>query len=512
MANNYTYPRVNISTTTLKHSSVAPETADTTILFAPILAKKGVVNKIVKIHSLEEFTNTFGLETERGMLRTSINIANWLTAGGTVYAYRMATDSSSKAILKNAESSETAEATVKEVGSYANNFVLDINIIHSSVDEITGKTCSTVLCVLKDGTSRIESFRTVLTIGSKTPTAVSSEYIESIKVDSISENESSAKKIVLDKRTLGSDGYTSLETALNSFYGESGKCSEVLADKLVTPVDVIMDAGYSLDIKKDIAKFVSRHDADGNYRDIVPDVLRDDIRVFLDTYVADSEDSDVDVCSATTDTGSAIEGIAKDSNVFVYGQSSLVENTIGSDSSDIECGASYFLSQLVPSIDLQYGIQYAAAGRRRAALSGLKELHPELTPADKEDYFENQVNYIERDSRGYYFMTQRTFEKQSVDSYTGLSFINNSRVLCRMVHDLTELGRDYLYEFNDSITLSNMSSVLNKYVTEWISNRTLSYGTVVVSKSSYSDEAVNVQLNIKFQGTIEVISIDIIVE
>jgi hypothetical protein len=81
-----------------------------------------------------------------------------------------------------------------------------------------------------------------------------------------------------------------------------------------------------------------------------------------------------------------------------------------------------------------------------------------------------------------------------------------------MVHELERLGRDYLFEFNDSLTLTNMSSVLNKYVSTWIANRTLSYGNVVVSRNEFSDEAVDVKLNIKFTGTIEVISIDITIE
>ena len=57
-----------------------------------------------------------------------------------------------------------------------------------------------------------------------------------------------------------------------------------------------------------------------------------------------------------------------------------------------------------------------------------------------------------------------------------------------------------------------MSNVLNKYITNWVANRTLSSGVVTVSKNPYSDEAVDVEVTIKFNGTIEVISVNITIE
>ena len=109
-------------------------------------------------------------------------------------------------------------------------------------------------------------------------------------------------------------------------------------------------------------------------------------------------------------------------------------------------------------------------------------------------------------------MSQRTFDGSTDDNYTALSFLNNRMTLVRIIHELKALGRDYLFEFNDSVTLANLSSVLNKYLTNWIANRALSYGNVVVSHDPYSEEAVDVQLNVKFTGSIEVISVDIIIE
>jgi hypothetical protein len=105
-------------------------------------------------------------------------------------------------------------------------------------------------------------------------------------------------------------------------------------------------------------------------------------------------------------------------------------------------------------------------------------------------------------------MSQLTSEPEN----TALRFINNARVTNKMIRDLENIGREYLFEFNDSTTLSNMRAALNRYVTEWVQNRTLSFADVVVESDEFLEEKVNVTLTIRFTGTIEVISIDITIE
>ena len=134
------------------------------------------------------------------------------------------------------------------------------------------------------------------------------------------------------------------------------------------------------------------------------------------------------------------------------------------------------------------------------------------TPNIKNANFLDRINYVERDANGYKFMSQRTYDGSDETEYTALSFLNNSRALAKMVKELEKVGREYLFEFNDATTLANMRNALNRYMSEWVSNRTLNFAEVDVAASEYSDEAVDVTLNIRFTGTIEVISIDIIIE
>jgi hypothetical protein len=85
-------------------------------------------------------------------------------------------------------------------------------------------------------------------------------------------------------------------------------------------------------------------------------------------------------------------------------------------------------------------------------------------------------------------------------------------VLERMKKDLERIGRTYLHEFNDAVTIANMTTALNKYVNNWISNRTLSLGIVEVVQNEVSENALDINLNIRFTNTIEVINVSIVIE
>jgi hypothetical protein len=81
-----------------------------------------------------------------------------------------------------------------------------------------------------------------------------------------------------------------------------------------------------------------------------------------------------------------------------------------------------------------------------------------------------------------------------------------------MKKDLETIGRSYLHEFNDAVTIANMTTALNKYVANWISNRTLSMGVVEVVQDEVSENALDINLNIRFTNTIEVINVSIVIE
>lgn len=264
-----------------------------------------------------------------------------------------------------------------------------------------------------------------------------------------------------------------------------------------------MDAGYDLATKQAMANALADTTSG------TP--IRDDVFLILDRYNIGNDRTD------TTPTELSIDKIETapfkgNSNIAVYNQYFTIYDNTFNQGNAIYVGPSYFLSQLIPYNDEIYGVQAACAGLRRGILNNVVSINKNPMPDDKEEYFTKHYNYVEKSSREYAFMSQRVFDNTDASQYTALSFINNARVLQKMKKDIERIGRQYLFEFNDSVTLGQLSTVLNRYVTEWISNRTLASGVVTVEASPYSDEAVLVTLSIKFNGTIEVITVDITIE
>lgn len=338
-----------------------------------------------------------------------------------------------------------------------------------------------------------------------------SEYIDinSSAIDSIF-NDTQNQQYILEDGLSTIKTYSQTLEAIEEFW--EVECSDrtmtdrrerYLVNRLETPIDIIFDAGYPLSIKKAMVTFVRNDLKTSKRTDIVcildDYILNDKLRLNTPTesLVCARSDSDVALWKAT--------------NIAVYEQYfSVLDETFTSQ--HIHVTPSYFLSKLISYNDLTYGIQYPTAGLRRGILEDAVYVNDNPSPDQKETWFQARVNYVEKSSREYAFMSQRTFDGSTDFDYTALSFLNNERVLERMKKDLEVLGRSYLHEFNDAITIANMTAALNKYVSGWISNRTLSLGVVEVAPNSDSENALDINLNIRFTNTIEVISVSIVIE
>ena len=299
-----------------------------------------------------------------------------------------------------------------------------------------------------------------------------------------------------------------VDTLTRKFYGKVNDSGEidvnddgvysVLANKLETPIDIILDAGYSEATKKTISAYTDASK--------VNEKTRSDIIAIFDTWTAEVKNG---VYSGGTPTEVSPGCIAEGTNRAVYQQYIIVDDPVASN---VCVTSTYALAKLIPANDIRYGVQWPTAGLTRGVISNVKNLNKNPSPSQKNAFFLQRINYIERDINGCKFMSQRTFDGSDETEYTALSFLNNARCLAKMVKELEKLGREYLFEFNDTTTLENMRAALNRYIGNWLTNRTLNYASITVEPSPYSDEAVDVTLNIRFTGTIEVISVDIIIE
>jgi hypothetical protein len=576
MVINKIYPHVNVTTTALIRNAVEAVDTGATTLFVPFLAKKGLANKAQKILNLGQFVAEYGEPDYEFQGRSILNAYNWLNAGGSVYALRLAGSDAVTATGVYGTSSNTLTLTAKHPGTYYSdisvNFratvyssstdYLDVTILVSgnrvaqyfkrsaenlvstleaseffstatfagsmnfaalhaaalgagstgiTVDldggtdgsaefdtlvkqlfdlyNASGTSSSTNVSTMVPGPSTTVSITVGSTSGLRNGVSVKASNGTSFIVGAVSSVTNTTFVITVASKSGSATAVTSwtiLEVSKLAVSEEGNSLGyEAIGNKLEFPIDLILDAGFSEITKQAIATFTA--ESTGDRGDIA--VIFDQVEFYSNSIF-----------------GAAAEVTTTSVNHAVYTQKLVVNDVLAGK--DIYVSPTYFLASLIPVNDRIYGIQWPTAGLNRGVLTGVKSIDVNPTEEQKQAFFEEGINYIEKDSRGFKFMSQRTRE----DDETALRFLNNIRVVNRMVRDLENLGRDYLFEFNDSATLTNLRNALNRYVNEWIQNRTLSLGTVDVQKNATSDERVDVTLNIRFTGTIEIISIDIVIE
>lgn len=270
-----------------------------------------------------------------------------------------------------------------------------------------------------------------------------------------------------------------------------------LGDKLSVKCDLILDAGYKAATKQAIAEKIAS--LDDNKR------VRDDLIFISDMYELDYKNN---VIPKPSDGLDGHDGTYEARCLAVYDQYGTTED-IYSENSGVEVYVTptYFLAGLIPYNDAHYGIGYPTAGKRRGVIEDALSINHNPTTAEKNEYYEQRINYIEKDSRSIQFMSQSTWTEEN----TALQYLNNSRVVNKIVTDIEALGRDYLFEYNDTTTLNNLKNAITKYMNNWVLSRTLSKCIVSVEPGE-DDKTVAVRLDIAFTGIIEVISIEINIE
>lgn len=531
---NYTYPRVETKVNALLHSSSVPEPDDTTVLFMPLITTFGPTKTVKRIHSLSEFISIYGsLDFDKNGI-SALTTYNWLTNGGTIYAYRLDNTGETQNVgLENNDefiiTNQYAALKKGDITIFSAKYPgVAYNTLEVVIRFITPTTFSININIKDPATGKIKTVESFPMLNEENykKAIIASEYISCLNIldTDLTEDKKvkgytitySAKSVNTSDLTLQFEeaaGEKDQITALKEFWGvnyktvngvetvefkqdEDSECYAALSNELETPIDLIMDCAYPLDIKKAMMNFITSTEESGS--------VRNDIYGYFDGINLWTEEGKPSKLEIIDEYQESDFKDFNDYHYFInYGYYTISDNIFADQ--DIYVGLNYFYSSMIPYSDALYGIQYPLAGHRRGVLVGCKNMSKNPTPAEKQKLFDARLNYVEKTAREYVIMTQRTHDGSTFEAYTALSFINNVRVLERMKKDLNILGRNYLHEFNDSMTLSQMSNVLNKYVGEWISNKTLEYGVVTVEKNLYSDEAVNVDLAIKFKGTIEVI-------
>lgn len=441
------------------------------------------------------------------------------TNGSEITSAKKATYSASYSV--NGGKTVSLSADAKYYGTYYNDISVEFSsdgVEQNSKTLVYSMYFDVVVYLTQKGVKKAVEKYTNVEFSRLYTISENSDYIENIvlsvngaEVTDIDSTNSAYlsdfKDVELTKSDSALDGTLDIESILVS------SLTDILKKPLETPFDVMIDCGYSKQVKLDLIKLFCNTSTDIN------DVVRNDAFLYLTPYrIANAGRTKPTAFEAKLaelrPANSRIDGVECDlSNMMVIDQYEKIQDIYSEESGkEVFIPSDSFFADLVPANDANNGVQWPTAGLTRGVVKGALWINTLPTAAEKQEHYDDNFNYIEKDDRGVFIMTQLT---GTVDD-TSLKFVNNERSLLKIKRQLTLIGRQYLHEFNDRLTKTNLLNALNTYLSDWIQNRTLSYGAVTLTDSSedetLTDEEIEIGLYVKFTGTIEVISVNITVE
>lgn len=502
----YSYPHVQITTRALPRRVPTPVESTATTLFAPFTCSKGPENQLIDIDSIAELRYTFGdLDYTKPGQRQYLNMRQWILGGGRVKACRLVADDAEYASVGTG-----ATIAGYDVRIQAKHKGISYNGLTVSITKNTNNLFS--IKIISETKEVLEQRRN-LTLDKLHMIPNTSEYIGEIELTANPKVLSEGDLIFAD----GSDGTDLLETAFDTTVDHTSesvppdlkeKISKILENKLETPVDTFIDAGYNANTKKMFLELFSSEKSN----ELDKKVTRPDVYSYYTKYAIANVSKREQEIAITENLKEFVE--TDTANTYDLTNTALINHIIKTSLDDKEIFVTplYFIARLLPYNDMIYGRQYPTAGQTRGVINGALWINELPTSFEKNENYTNSINYIEKDSHGVYIMTQLTGTSED----TALKFTNNARSLLKIKRDLMLIGRRYLHEFNDRITKTNLQNTLDSYMASWIQNRALEFADIHIydynDNPALANEEVMIAVELKFKHTIEVISFEITVE
>lgn len=262
----------------------------------------------------------------------------------------------------------------------------------------------------------------------------------------------------------------------------SGSDYPEIFDKKQYPIDVILDANFDLTIKNSINDFVNQ---------------RGDCIAVLDTGECQSPEETI--------VWRQNNIVYEDYFTSLWSQALKLYDTF--TASDIVVTPTYFLASKIPSTDSQYGIHYPFVGPNRGVITGYKSLNWTPNEQQKENLYDNDINYIEKNYRNTRFMGQLT----TLNRKTALSDINHVRCLLKITREVEEIMDNYIFELANADTFASINAELASALAEWVTKGacTVCQGTCTQTALEAENKTAHVTVEIVFVDVIEKIIIDI---
>ena len=255
---------------------------------------------------------------------------------------------------------------------------------------------------------------------------------------------------------------------------------------------IVYDPGYKPDVKQAALELV--------------DIYRDDC--FLVSDCGDNADYE-----ETLKYVGAVKGAAsvRAWNTFRAARfdpySRIYDKYIGKD---IWVSPVFHMAQLFPKNDSQYGMQYASAGFNRAVISSIKELRYSPNKAQRDQLYMAQVNPIVYFPEGMTVWGNLTTQKKA----SPLSDINNVRVVLYIKRALEQYLRNFIFEFNESITWERMSHECSAFLSQCQSSNMINGYSIDVGATEYElkTKTAHVNVTLTLKRTLEKIELNLYVQ
>lgn len=549
MPKNYKFPRVEISQFARVQATPTSTAPDVVPLLIPIVSPIGPDDKIVRITSLTEYYDNFGVPSYEDMGVTAILIMRWLAQGGTIYAYRMVNNSAEAKYTFNRNISEGKSFSIsfdaKYKGTKYNNINFSITPTSVSSDRYNIKIeLPGIKTSLVGSTKLVEEYSNLQRGSIGKILASSSKIVKNFKFEVTGVltneeiNEEIGSTIILEKTNYDDDGFDALnyyekyESLLVTRQivddqpvveiDDSSTFIKALMSVNQTPVDMIIDVGFPDTLKYALYKAASY---------VIEETERGLLVVFstycfditpsgnvpIQSDIIEGYNSNISgpiVHTKTLSESEFIEDAYRIGWCAVFdGYLTLTDNIFGSND-EVFTPLTLPLALNVLYNTQNYSYHRPTAGTTYGRLNNFKNLNGNgPTTSQKDALFRNRINYAEKDGDNIDIMTNRTFAHTDSDNkQTPLDFINNVRVKNKIMRDLSVIMKKYLYEYSDGDTLLKCYTECNSYLNSWINNKALTSANVLIELDSETEEYMYATLTIKFRGTVEYINLRLVIE
>lgn len=275
----------------------------------------------------------------------------------------------------------------------------------------------------------------------------------------------------------------------------TGLYDSSITQSTLSEVDLVLDADFALAVKQTMIEFSQE--------------TRKDCMTILDLNIGNTQSDYLDIRKnqlVSTNDNDELETIPVDTRfvALVSGDRFIFDEIT---KKNIQVTLTYYLSTLIPSNDKLYGIGKNFVGVNRSIIrdyiEGKGSAYP--TEPEKEELYNNQVNYLTKTFKDLYFDSQET----SLTKSSALGEISKARAYLRIERIAKSVCNRTQWEFATEEVYKNLESSIATALESFVKDGTCEYIRPRVWADDYAkaNKLVYVYVELRFTDIIERVEI-----